>query len=132
MNESQNKTDWVVSLITRNPVGVNKVLQRNGYSGILAAQSLEDMENKCREFIAEKGDEATVELLPEVPEYNAIRELHGSQKRTVSFFKATGNTDDSIFSDAQNEMQELINTLTIRQILISVILFLIGLIIFKK
>jgi len=71
-NGSQPEMIWLDYLVMSNPHGVMKVLANHGYTGYLAPQDSNELNEAAYEFIAKHGDQAVIELLKSHPLYEAI------------------------------------------------------------
>jgi hypothetical protein len=76
-NQSQQdmRDEWLSHLLYVNPVGINRILNKYGYSGRLEPQTREDTIEAIGILIEYNGTDAIRDLLMAQPEFDAIREL---------------------------------------------------------
>lgn len=70
---------WLDYTIENNENGVLKVLDKYGYIGYLAPQSIEDVQICAYEIIHKYGDQGVIDLLQAHPEFEAFKELFESE-----------------------------------------------------
>jgi hypothetical protein len=76
-NQSQQdmREEWITHLIYVNRVGINRVLNKYGYSGELQPTTREDTIEAIEMLIEQNGTDAIRDLLMAQPEFEAIKQL---------------------------------------------------------
>ena len=76
-NQSQQdvREEWISHLLYVNPVGINRILTKYGFSGRLQPDSREDTIEAIEILIEQNGTDAIRDLLMAQPEFDAIKEL---------------------------------------------------------
>jgi len=69
------RDEWLSHLIYVNPVGINRILTKYGFSGRLEPDSREDTIEAIEMMIEQNGTDAIRELLIIQPEFEAIKQL---------------------------------------------------------
>lgn len=83
---------WVDYIIISNPQGAMKVLDNFGYTGYLAPQDHDEMEEAILDLVHRHGDEAVVALLKSHPLYDVIKDI---EYQNDNYRFATDNGNDN-------------------------------------
>ena len=82
------KINWTDYIAANNPEGVNTVLENYGY---LRAYDEAEFPEAIDMLLNEKGDQATIDLLKQHPDYDIIVETY---RQSEGYKNATGNEDN--------------------------------------
>ena len=69
------REEWLSHLTYGNPVGVNRILQKYGFSGYLQPDNRDDTIEALEMLIEQNGTDGIRDLLMIMPEFDAIREI---------------------------------------------------------
>lgn len=69
------RAEWIAYLLRVNPIGVNRVLNRYGFTGRYQPEDEEDYREAIEMLIEQNGTDAIRDLLKIQPEYEVIRDL---------------------------------------------------------
>lgn len=84
-NQSQQdiREEWISHLINCNRVGINRVLDKYGYSGNLQPETREDTIEAIEMLIEYNGTDGIRDLMMAQPEFEAIKQILFVQNRKV-------------------------------------------------
>jgi hypothetical protein len=95
-NGSQPEMIWLDYLVMSNPHGVMQVLANHGYTGFLAPQDPNELNEAAYEFIDKHGDQAVIELLKSHPLYEAIAGICKEESKISIKYKNALGEEGSI------------------------------------
>ena len=92
-NQTQTdmRAEWIIYLLRVNPIGVNKILSRYGFTGRYQPVDEEDYREAIEILIEQNGTDAIRDLFKIQPEYEAIRDLLAIKVDPVIVESATLN-----------------------------------------
>lgn len=97
--QQDQREEWLSHLTYANPVGVNRILWKFGFSGMNQPNNREETIEAMEMMIEQNGTDAIRELLAIMPEFEAIREMLTPKAKIVyaypvnepEYKPATGN-----------------------------------------
>jgi hypothetical protein len=118
------KINWTTYIAANNPDGLNNVLEKYGYP---AADNENEMAEAIDMLLNENGNQATVDLLKEHPDYDIIIETY---KQDDIFRNGTGNEpeikpqiQEQPAITVKNEMPQANFSVTLQNVILVVMAF---------